>query len=409
MLFSSIIILLVLGITYMHYLRGAFTAAISLGCAFMATLLAFGYYENVVNLMGPGKFSDTGAGIVLIGIYVVSYIVLRVIFDSSIPGNLALPLYYERVMAAVFGFGAAILAGGVFAVGVQLLPLGPSVAGYSRFEIHDRDVIVPVQASGGRRAVDSGVQGEMVADTFDPAVAASMLLPVDGMVLSFVSLNSDGGYAGSQSFDDVHPDLRTEAFGNRLGVEHSGNRVILNTSKSKGVQLDGVYTLGPDVTGYDTEITDLRPNKTALTFKQKPGDGLIVLRLTFLDSATDKDGYVRLTPGAVRLHIDGTDYYPVGTMQDATTIGLDRVDDQIDVPMQAKTRGADFVFELPKTTLDQLTKGNMVPQSDAFVEAKLFGRMNLTGTKVDAYAGPGDTISVLRKAFTPLMTPHTAS
>lgn len=402
MVFSIIIILLALGVTYMNFLQGAFTAAISLGCAFIATLVAFGYYESVVNMISPGKFTDSAGGLVLILLFTVTYLGLRIIFDAAIPGNIALPLYAEKAYAAIFGFLAAVLATGVFAVGVQLLPLGPSIGGYARYELRDRTVIIPAGATSGRNAIDSGVQDEMVADSMDPNAAASMLLPVDGMVLSLVGASSDGGYAGSQSFSDIHPDLRTEAFAARLGVEHSGNRVILNNAKTKGVTVAGVYPLPSGVVGLDSEMTDLRPSKTPLTFKLKPGDGLVVLRLQFDDSAVDKDGFVRITPAALRLQVNGTDYYPIGTMDTATQISLNRIDDQIPVPVQGKSRGADFVFELPKTALDQFTKGKAVPGTDAFVQAKLYGRVDLSGVPIAAYPGPEETVSVLHKPMSPL-------
>src|SRR5882757_7506125 len=101
MVLSSIIIILVLLVAYFHYVQGLFTSAISFGCALLATLVAFGYYEDLLNLIGQGKMADYSAGTMLMVLFGFTYLALRIIFDAMVPGNVLFPLYVERVGAGV--------------------------------------------------------------------------------------------------------------------------------------------------------------------------------------------------------------------------------------------------------------------------------------------------------------------
>ena len=266
MIFSVLVLVLVLGVTYMHYLQGAFTAAISLACALAAALVAFGYYETLVNMTSAGGFSDFAGGAALIVLFTITYGVLRVIADMLVPGNIQLQLYVEKAGAAVFGFLAALIAGGTFATGVQLMPLGGSVAGFSRYELQGRDVVVTAAMSGKPRGADTTVNDEVVKPEYD-GNPSSLLLPADNFVLSLVKTASAGSFSGTQSFAALHPDLTTEAFGARVGAEISAKHVILNTAKQTNVTLGGLFVLKTTPKAYDTEVVDLRPQKTSLTYK----------------------------------------------------------------------------------------------------------------------------------------------
>ena len=193
MLFSALVIIFIALVTYYHYAQGLFTAAISVACALLATLVAFGYYENMLNLFGYGKMADSLAGVMLMLLFGATYLVLRVVFDSAVPGNVSFPLYVERIGAAVLGLLVGVLAIGTFAVAVQLMPMGPSVLMASRFPAPDRDrVIIPSSVFGGgnARAKDTAVAHELETNTLEPTAAGNLIMPADGWVLSVVSLAS---------------------------------------------------------------------------------------------------------------------------------------------------------------------------------------------------------------------------
>ena len=200
----------------------------------------------------------------------------------------------------------------------------------------------------------------------------------------------------------MHPDLLTEAFANRLGADASTNRTIYNTSKKPMVEVTNVFALPPGVTAFDSEITDIRPGSKSLTLANKSTDGMLVVRATFDDLASDKDNFLRITPAAIRLVIGGVNYHPVGTMANSTTIALNRLDDQIPVAMAGSFRSAEFVFDVPKSVTAPLMAGGKLKNGAAFIEYKLFGRVDLSGKPVAPYTGPSNTIKILRKPLSPL-------
>src|SRR4051794_30293863 len=129
MIFSLIVIILLAAIAYFHYTQGLFSAAISAFCAVLAGVLAFSYHETVIFSLLRGKVADYAHGMILIALFALIYTVLRVIFDTLIPGNLRIPTLIDRVGAAVMGLIAGVFALGIFAIAAQSLPFGPSIAG----------------------------------------------------------------------------------------------------------------------------------------------------------------------------------------------------------------------------------------------------------------------------------------
>lgn len=400
MILSIAVIVLVAGLTYIHYLQGAFTSVISLGCALAATLIAFGYYENLVNMMSQSGFADFAGGMSLIVLFAISYIVLRTLADMFVPGNILLQLYVEKTLSVVSGGLAAMLAVGTFAVGLQLMPFTATVAGYSPYEVRDRDVRVPASLIGRNRGSDSFVFEELATDKFD-APPSGLLLPADALALGVARMGSDGAFAGGQSFAAIHPDLVTEAFKNRLGSDHSGKSVVFNTSKQTNMTLDGLFTLTGSPAFLDTEVPDLRQPPQSMTYKLSSGDRLVVARVTFGDPAADKDSNVRVTLSAVRLVIDGQTFHPIGTMEGPSYVAINRIDDLIAVS-NTSGRTADFVFALPKAIADSLAKPASDETTVRFLEAKLFGRVDLAEKKTDVYPANSKGGHILRKPSSPI-------
>src|SRR5215208_6218494 len=137
MIFSIIIIALVGGIAYYHYAQGFFSATISAIIAVVSAILAVSYHEPIVTSLLKGAAADYAIGMVMIGIFALSYIVLRTLFDKAVPGNIRLPVPVDRVGGAAMGLVAAVFSVGIFALAAQSMPFGPSIAGYSRYKLSD--------------------------------------------------------------------------------------------------------------------------------------------------------------------------------------------------------------------------------------------------------------------------------
>ena len=398
MILSIIVIVFALGLAYMHWLQGAFTSAISFACALAGVLIAFGYYENVVNMMGQNGMSDYAGPMAIVVLFSVTYIVLRVVADSVVPGNISLNFYAEKGATVVFGLGAGILAAGTFGTAIQMMPLGVNVAGFTPYATEtQRPVQLPAAIIGRQRGEDTFVVEELTVDNPLPPERAALLLPADQYVLGLIKTASAGAFSGSQKFADIHPDLPVEAFLNRVGPESSNKHVILNTSKGNNVDVTGIYTVNGTPTTLDTEDGKIRKGPLP---KPAANDLLMVLRAQFKDPAAEKDGVVRITPAAVRLVVGENTYYPIGTME-GVILAPNRLDDLLPIPLTRGTNSADFVYALPKSVAEKFVKPADPADGPRFVEIKMFGRVDLTDKTVTAWAASKST-GVIRKPTSPL-------
>lgn len=398
MIFGLVILLLLAGITYFHYVQGGLSSGISAFSAVIATLLAMGYYESIVVMFEPGKMADYAPGMVLIALYGLSYITLRVLMDAAVPGNIRLPLWVDRGAAIFFGLIAGMCATGVFAYGAQIMPFGPSLVGHTMYPLRDRDSIVVSRADLGASVSsdqDLVVTNELTPETLDPSSSdrSGLLVGTDSFVVGLTHLASDGAFQSANSFSYVHPDPLLQAFANRLGPDRSGKRVIIN-AKRPGAEVAGLFTLDRNTPVLDTEIPTIRPDKKPPAYEKK-GE-LLVVRANFAESATDPaDGFVRITPAAARLVLDGVTYYPIGTVLPNGSIALSRIDDQILIK-----DSADFVYQVDAEALKKAQLNDKVKSDTMFVEFKLLARIDLAGNSIAKRwsAGPGE---VLKKKASP--------
>ena len=110
MVFGIIIIALIGVIAFFHYTQGFWSATLSAVCAVFAAALAVGYHENVVNTLLKGKMADQANAIAIVAVFALTYLILRIIFDKAIPGNLRLPVIVDKIGAGIMGFFAAIFS-----------------------------------------------------------------------------------------------------------------------------------------------------------------------------------------------------------------------------------------------------------------------------------------------------------
>src|SRR5580765_1510994 len=163
MIFSLFVIVFVGIIAYWHYLQGFFSAAISAILAIIAALVALGFQEEIVAMLG-GKFNDQVNAIALVCLFAITYLVLRVIFDAAIPGNVRFPVYLDRIGAPIMGIIAGIFGVGVLVIAAQTLPFGPSIAGYQRYPVSfDKQIIIH---QSGRQSDSDAVYDEIDAERF---------------------------------------------------------------------------------------------------------------------------------------------------------------------------------------------------------------------------------------------------
>ena len=411
MILSIVFILLVGVVAFFHYMQGFLSATVSTILVAVSVLVAFSFYEPLVVAISPGKFADTAHSMILIVLFAVTYLILRIIFDKVVPGNVRVPVGVDKGGAAVMGLVAGCLTVGLIAVAAQAMPFGPSIGGYSRYSVRDvSQVIVPVAENGSSR--DRKVYDELAERTFDSETPhQNLILPIDDMVVGFVSQSSNGGStAGSQPFVKIHPNYLQELFGNRIGIEQGGKRSAQPVAKSDVVDVEGVFTKD-SLPQQDGELAAIRRLTTEEASELKkpvpaPGKKLLIVRIRFKLDATDEDRLVRVSTGTVRLVMpSGTgwkQYFPKGTVEAGRALLVNKPDDFL---FLQGDKSADFLFEvddLPPASPTNATQ--IAPDSGVFVEAKRYGRVDLSGMNILPLAA-SENVQVLRKTMIAKQTP----
>lgn len=401
MFFAVILGLLALAVAFFHYLQGFFSAALSAIFAVIAAVFAFSYHETVVESLLGGRMADSAHAAVLLVMFAVIYLALRIVFDNFIPGNVRLPSVIDKVGAAIMGVIAGVFATGIIAIAAQELPFAQSIGGYSRYAVaEDRSAAVP--GEGYHRAQDSKVFAEIPAKApGEWGEPQSLILPVDDLVVGAVQkLSSPGGsLEAGKPLNQVHPNFLQEVFGNRLGIETGAGRVT-----QKGIDLVGLFTanIPPDQQA-DPEFKEIRGAAALQPIKLNKDEMFLVVRLMFHPAAEDPDGMVRLSPATCRLvapkggrgedEQDWTDYYPIGTLDNASKLYLNKIDDYLFVTLKEGEKGADLVYRLPKSEFEK-----QAPPG-SFLEIKRLERFALGGKAVSANLKPDPNIAVMRKTF----------
>src|SRR5687767_15575014 len=103
MLLSLICLILIGVIAFFHYTQGFWSATLSAFLTILAAALAVSYHEVVVTSLLKGQVADHAHAIALIAIFALSYLILRVMFDMMIPGNIRFPVIADKVGAGAMG------------------------------------------------------------------------------------------------------------------------------------------------------------------------------------------------------------------------------------------------------------------------------------------------------------------
>ena len=404
MVLSIVVILLVGVVAYFNFAQGFFSATLSAFAAVLAAVLAVGYLETVLGFV-HGSMADVSSAMVLCLLFVVAYVILRMILDKAVPGNVRTPATVNAVGAGLMGVVAGTFCVGIFVIALQMLPFGPTISflGYTRYKLlpgHD----VVLLASGNGRNEDAKIGPQMAESTLDPAKQESTLfVPVDSAVLATVDHLSDGGsLSGTRTLGSVHPDWLLELYGERLGQQTGNRRSALVRPGSDPVSVDAVYrptslatydVFGP-IDKRDPETNQLRPpgykNPYEAGLKATRDMIPLVVRVKVAASATDDpDHLFRFSPGAVRLTLRptlpdgafgrGTDYYPVGILDNGKVVVVDRVDDFLFVNLSNGDAGFDAVFYVPADTLEKGKGNSAAVVAGTFLTVKRLATVDLSG------------------------------
>lgn len=270
----DIVVLLFLGFAvFLMVNEGPFSAIILLFCSLISSITTMGYYEITANFFA--KWPDMARGVAFLLTFFLLLTVTRTIFDFLVRDDIELPPLIAKIASGTIGFFIGMVVIGTVLIGIQMLPLTSTIAGYNRYP--------------------NGMARRSTAIWLDP----------DGFVESIWDMTSGNSFGGSPAFAIVHPHLLRELYGLRYTVQYAGRKTLAPS-------LLKVLAAG--------SIPD---NKTALFhIPPMPGKKIVVVR-TEVDHGSSQPaissdaGYFRLTPSEVRLvTTQGHQYYPIGFLKD---------------------------------------------------------------------------------------------
>jgi hypothetical protein len=253
----------------------------------------------------------------------------------------------------------------------------------------------------------------MESATLDRDKQVTLWTPVDDLVIGTAArLSAGGSLAGSTPLTSVHPDWLSELFGERIGIQPGTRHAALVSPTSDPVSVTGIYTAAvyPAVDGYgkvkkgDSVTEQIRPEgykaRETVPDKADKAAGLVpmVVRVKLKSRVTDDpDTVFRFSPGSVRLVLrkdlgngefgPGTDYYPVGMLEDGKTVVTNRVDDFLFASLGTGDAGFDAVFLVDPSAFTG-PRGKQTVAPGTFLTVKRLDTVDLSGMTVTV----GDTV-----------------
>jgi len=321
MVLNIVALVLVLGITFLHSTFGLYSGILNLMCAVTALAVAFGFYEPLNNILSgqaslPPSFTEPAA---LVLLFALTFLILRVISDTFLRGNLRVPMYVDWVGGAVCGFLAAQIGVGVLVVGFLMLPWGGRVLMFSRYE-RDPENRTYRDADDIPREVRG--QDERIAFRRN-----HLWLRSDEFAVGLFSMLSRGSLRGTTTLASVYPDFTEWVFWSGNTIQHESFTSPLRDEKGDGFR-DGLKVeswwqqterLTQDETRYRKTLPTkmaAKPPYEALDFKVQPGHKLLGMRLALQRASADRDkqsAYHRFRPSMIRLV--GDTQLPDGTLE----------------------------------------------------------------------------------------------
>jgi uncharacterized membrane protein required for colicin V production len=133
-------------VMYMCAVHGVFRAGMTLAACVLAGAAAFGLFGPAGGMLGTDNpqtvWYYAADALALWAIFCVVFLGLRVLAETLLRNEPAFPSMADSLGGAVLGFAAGYLAVGLCLVLVQMLPMPPSILGYSPFQYDGKNNMV---------------------------------------------------------------------------------------------------------------------------------------------------------------------------------------------------------------------------------------------------------------------------
>lgn len=314
MIFILLVLALVLAAAVWQGVQGMLSSLIMAVCTLLCATLAFTYFEPLAPLLQKAQLPLVLCQpFALMILFLVPLLVIRLLLDTYLPGNVVPPVWVDRVGGGAAGLFTGLLLVGTLAVAVQMLPFSRSVLGY---------------------------------DPYKNDLSKGSGLPIDapGFTLAMVRTLSSGSMAGRQSFHEVHDDLVLELWATRNRPE--GSSMACEEDTLKKVTLFDVTTeQTPEGGTYSARMPQYPdPN-------MGPDTRVILARVSVGRSAADEDKWLRLMGTHFRLVTgSGESFYPVGYLIYAgrwIPVTGEIGDVRIDRPVEGGDLTLDLIYRIP--------------------------------------------------------------
>jgi hypothetical protein len=287
MILNLVALLLVLLLTFYHSLFGAFSGLINVVCCLTATVVAYGCTDVLNDFVTQQGLSPTySLPLCLVALFAISHLILRLLADNFIRGNVRVPMYVDWVGGGACGFLIAMMTTGVLVTGFLMLPWGGRALMYSRIERTDR-----TDPQTGRVQFAQN----------------RLWLRCDEFNAGLFGMLSGGSLGGKTAFASVYPSYPEWVFWSGNTVQHESATAPSRDENSDGFNAKGLQVQRwweqhtPLTVAYRGRLparSDLR--RTAAFSEQRweaePGKRLIGMRLELAVGSADP------APGGTRFH-----------------------------------------------------------------------------------------------------------
>lgn len=313
MLITIAVILLVLLIGYYWLSKGAFSALLHLACVVAAGAIAFALWEPLSMMLvradGPAFLEGIAWTAGLLVPFTLAIVVLRLVTDKLIPGNVHQTGLVDLIGGAVFGLASGVIVTGMIVIAMGYARLPANFGGY-RPVFHTES-----QASGG---------GSLVR-------RESLSPPVDRIVAGVYGLVSRGTLATSNPLGRWRPDVDLAGPAARITPEGKGRTAIAPEDFS----VDNRYRIGsPESPQAARDLLALPDGGGAQGYFDASGEpvtsghveGFVI---TFQPGAKETGGDFIFGPGQVHLVAESADgshaetIFPFAMVSQATSENAD--------------------------------------------------------------------------------------
>ena len=198
-------------IAYLHAIQGLFSALIAAVLSVLSLCVAFARFEYVAHEWLAGWRPDFALPIAFMGLFCATLLGTRVIADNLIRRACLLPMIVDRIGGGVFGVLVGMIITGMLAIALQMIPLGGTMLGYSRFKPP------PPPRTGGADDFD------LPEDDREPDDEHDIFMNPDRFVVRLASMMGSGVFSGQRDWYDTHPDFIQEIGWSQATIRRIGH------------------------------------------------------------------------------------------------------------------------------------------------------------------------------------------